>query len=65
VGVVVEDPAQKDNALHSSSTWVLLARNADALKGIGAAGVALERTAHAPLWTDDFNNLLSVLKWKH
>ncbi len=65
VGVVVEDPAQKDNTLHSSSTWVLLARNADALKGIGEAGIPLERTAGAPLWTDDFNNLLSVVKWKH
>ena len=63
VGVVVEDPAQKDNTLHSSSTWVLLARNADALKGIGEAGTKLERTAGAPLWTDDFNNLLSVVKW--
>ena len=63
VGVVVEDPAQKDNTLHSSSTWVLLARNTDALKGIGDAGTPLERTAGAPLWTDDFNNLLSVVKW--
>ena len=65
VGVVVDDPAQKDNTLHSSSTWVLLARNADALKGIGEAGTKLEQTAGAPLWTDDFNNLLSVVKWKH
>jgi hypothetical protein len=65
VGIVVEDPAQKDNTLHSSSTWVLLARNDDVLKGIGEAGTKLERTAGAPLWTDDFNNLLSVVKWKH
>ena len=65
VGVVVEDPAQKDNTLHSSSTWVLLARNAEALKGIGEAGTLLARVEAAPLWTDDFNNLLSVIKWKH
>ena len=65
VGVVVEDPAQKDNTLHSSSTWVLLARNADALKGVGEAGTQLQRTAGAPLWTDDFNNLMSVVKWRH
>ena len=64
-GVVVEDPAQKDNSLHSSSTWVLLARDAETLKDIGGAGVALTRTEGAPLWTDDFNNLLSVVKWKH
>jgi hypothetical protein len=65
VGVVVEDPSQKDNTLHSSSTWVLLARSADALKGIGEAGAPLTRTEGAPLWTDDFNNLWSVVKWKH
>ncbi len=65
VGVVVEDPAQKDNTLHSSSTWVLLARKDGALKGIGDAGTPLTRVANAPLWTDDFNNLLSVVKWKH
>ena len=64
-GVVIEDPAQTDNALHSSSTWVLLARSADTLKGIGDAGKPLQRSAGAPLWTDDFNNLLSVVKWKH
>ncbi|MBL8310794.1 MAG: fused MFS/spermidine synthase [Burkholderiales bacterium] len=64
-GVVVEDPAQTDNTLHSSSTWVLLARDASALRGIGDAGKPLERRAGAPLWTDDFNNLLSVVKWRH
>ena len=65
VGTVVDDPAQKDNTLHSSSTWVLLARNADTFKGISDAGAPLARVAGAPLWTDDFNNLLSVIKWKH
>jgi hypothetical protein len=65
LGMVVEDPAQKDNTLHSSSTWVLLARNADALKGMGEAAKVLARTEGAPLWTDDFNNLWSVMKWKH
>jgi spermidine synthase len=63
-GLVVEDPAQSNNALHSSSTWVLLAKNAEMLKGI-EEGKPLERTAGAPLWTDDFNNLMSVVKWKH
>ena len=65
VGVVVEDPAQKDNVLHSSSTWVLLARNSDALKNVGEAGTKLQCTDGAPLWTDDFNNLMSVVKWRH
>ncbi len=62
--VVVEDPAQSNNALHSSSTWVLLARDAKTLDGIEAAK-PLERVEGAPFWTDDFNNLLSVVKWKH
>jgi spermidine synthase len=65
VGVVVEDPSQKDNVLHSSSTWVLLARNTEAFKAIGESGTTLERTPGAPLWTDDFNNLMSVVKWQH
>ena len=65
VGILVDDPAQKDNPLQSSSTWVLLARNTDALNGIGAAGTTLQRTDGAPLWTDDFNNLMSVVKWQH
>ena len=64
-GVVVEDPAQSDNTLHSSSTWVLLARSAETFKGIGEAAIPLARTPGSPLWTDDFNNLLSVVKWKH
>jgi hypothetical protein len=63
-GLVIEDPAQSNNALHSSSTWVLLAKSAEMLKGI-EEGKPLERTTGAPLWTDDFNNLMSVLKWKH
>jgi hypothetical protein len=63
-GLVVEDPAQSNNALHSSSTWVLLAKNAEMLKGI-EEGKPLERISGAPLWTDDFNNLMSVVKWKH
>lgn len=64
VGIVVEDPAQADNALHSSSTWVLLAKDANSLKGIEAS-TPLERSPGAPLWTDDFNNLMSVVKWQH
>ena len=63
-GVVVEDPAQADNALHSSSTWVLLARDARILSRISEAK-PLERVPGTPLWTDDFNNLLSVVKWRH
>jgi spermidine synthase len=62
-GIVVEDPAQANNALHSSSTWVLLARDAKVFEGIEESK-PLERKEGAPLWTDDFNNLLSVIKTK-
>jgi hypothetical protein len=64
VGVVVEDPAQSNNALHSSSTWVLLARDAKVFEGIEESK-PLERIPGGPFWTDDFNNLLSVLKTKN
>lgn len=64
VGLVVEDPSQSNNALHSTSTWVLLAKDASAFGKI-EGGTPLERVPGAPFWTDDFNNLLSVLKWKH
>ncbi len=63
-GVVVEDPAQANNALHSTSTWVLLARRSEVLSRIEGTK-PLERKPGAPLWTDDFNNLLSVVKWQH
>lgn len=62
-GVVVNDPSQKDNALHSSSTWVLLAREHTSLAPLGDAATPLARQPGAPLWSDDFNNLLSVVKW--
>ncbi|MCX8098235.1 MAG: fused MFS/spermidine synthase [Casimicrobiaceae bacterium] len=63
-GVVVEDPSQPNNALHSTSTWVLLARNSEVLAAIEGSR-PLERRPGAPLWTDDFNNLLAVIKWRH
>ncbi len=64
VGVVVEDPSQPENTLHTTSTWVLLARRPEVLARI-EGGRPLSRVPGAPLWTDDFNNLLSVVKWKH
>ena len=64
-GIVIEDPSKSDNALHSSSTWVLLAKKAETLSSFTEPVAKLERTSGAPLWTDDFNNLISVIKWKH
>jgi hypothetical protein len=42
----------------------MLARKPEVLARIEGAR-PLERVPGAPLWTDDFNNLLSVVKWKH
>jgi spermidine synthase len=60
--VMVDDPPQPDNGLHSSSTWVLIARNMDAFKGLAGEVKALPEQPTWRLWTDDFNNLLQVLR---
>jgi hypothetical protein len=47
-----------------ASHWVVLARSAGDLAYIPDAGwSALSASLDAPLWTDDFSNLLSVLRW--
>lgn len=47
-----------------ASHWVVLARSAADLAYIPDAGWgALTATPDAPLWTDDFSNLLTVLRW--
>jgi spermidine synthase len=60
--VMIEDPAQDDNGLHSSSTWVLIARNNDAFKALAGKVTALPMQPSWRLWTDDYNNLVQVLK---
>ncbi len=60
--VLVEDPSQEDNGLHSSSTWVLLARSAASFKALAGHVSALPPQPSWRLWTDDYNNLLQVLK---
>jgi hypothetical protein len=53
-----------DDRLASSSDWVLLARDASVLERapIGERAEPLEPVAEFSLWTDQFNNLLDVLK---
>jgi hypothetical protein len=53
-----------DDVLASSTDWVLIARDAKALETGTLADRAepLEPVAHMSLWTDQFNNLLDVLK---
>jgi SAM-dependent methyltransferase len=60
---LVSDSPEDDRAA-SSTDWVLLARNAAVLDDPGLAGraVPLPPVAGFSLWTDQFNNLLDVLK---
>jgi spermidine synthase len=54
----------QDDVLASSTDWVLLSKDAKALEAGGLAGRS-EPLSPAPqmsLWTDQFNNLLDVLK---
>ncbi len=60
--MMVEDPAQTDNGLHSSSTWVLLTRNSGAFVPLAGQLIALPPQPTWRLWTDDYSNLTQVLK---
>jgi hypothetical protein len=53
-----------DGALASSSDWVLLSRDPEALERARIEEAATPVTDHPEwrLWTDDFNNLVQVLK---
>jgi hypothetical protein len=49
-----------------SSDWVVVGRNAEALARFGwisPSWPVLEPDPGVPLWTDDFTNVFSVLRW--
>ena len=52
----------------TGSTWVVLAPTAEALGGLVTderwSAEGLEPDPRVGVWTDDFHNLLSVLKWR-
>lgn len=59
----VEIPKQGIMTMHSS--WILLARNAVLLQnpGISRNAITFEHyTSDVPFWTDDYSNLLQILK---
>jgi len=65
VGLIEHEPNDEEESLyHSISDWVVVTRNAALLAEPEVAkGVkAVELRDSTPLWTDDFNNLLRVLK---
>jgi hypothetical protein len=47
------------------STWILIAAQPESLASpeIRPVGVPLPRTSNFRLWTDDYSNLLGILKW--
>ena len=65
VGLIEHEPNDEEESLyHSISDWVVVPRNAALLAELEVAKV-LKPIAYGestPLWTDDFNNLLRVLK---
>jgi hypothetical protein len=61
---VVGDDDEDFEALKAATTWVLLAPDPSVLPAPdGALWRTLELPRNAPLWTDDFSDLVSVLSW--
>ena len=65
VGMIEYEPTEEEEDLyHSSSDWVVVTRNAALLAHPDVTKVVkpIEVGESTPLWTDDFNNLVRVLK---
>lgn len=67
-GRLIGDDESEEIAGANRSTWVVLAPTAEALGGLVKderwSAEGLEPDPHVGVWTDDFHNLLSVLKWR-
>ena len=67
-GRLIGDDESEEIAGASRSTWVVLAPTAEALGGLVKdehwSAEGLEPDPRVGVWTDDFHNLLSVLKWR-
>ena len=57
----VHDGAEAADLLRATD-WVLMTRDGERLRGLQGVLPVPERVAKQPLWTDDFNNLLHLLK---
>jgi len=57
--------AKQEHAGASRSTWVVVARSAHALGALQSdpRWKRLDQAAGQPVWTDQFSNILSVVKW--
>jgi SAM-dependent methyltransferase len=67
-GRLIGDDESEEVAGATRSTWVVLAPTAETLGGLVKderwSAEGLEPDPHVGVWTDDFHNLLSVLKWR-
>jgi len=65
VALISHEPSGEEDALqYASSDWVLLSRDDRIFRNakVAAAAKPLAAGGDTPLWTDDFNNLLRVLR---
>ena len=67
-GRLIGDDESEEVAGANRSTWVVLAPTGEALGGLVKdehwSAEGLEPDPRVGVWTDDFHNLLSVLKWR-
>ena len=52
----------EDESLRSKTDWVLVSRDAGALKRPGMSGDEAPDRADWRTWTDDYSNLIQILK---
>jgi spermidine synthase len=63
--LVRDDPEDEDNSLRSRTDWVLVSRDEKALQAeniIAGGGVPAEDRPEWRTWTDDYSNLVQILK---
>jgi SAM-dependent methyltransferase len=62
--VIVRNDDDEANGI-LRSTWVLVSDRRDFLESeeVRRVGIPLARTSDFPLWTDDYSNLIGILKW--
>jgi len=63
--LVRDDPEDEDDSLRSRTDWVLVSRDEKALRAekiVGGGGVPAEDRPEWRTWTDDYSNLVQILK---
>jgi len=57
------EPSERQSDGSESSTWVVMARSQEHLGSLADHREWKPTSTDAPLWTDDFSNIVSVLSW--